>query len=465
MSKRQRTISRPQQGLLRWRWYHFYFVLALIDVLVILATLYANHRTIASFDSALEDVVASHERQRWLTDVWIAVSGMNAPGNDIFKSRDLHAERARLARARGRYDALTTRERGYDDIAMALEKNVRDMIGAAESIFARFEQILDHDVTDAMRTELLTRATRTMAEMDRAQADALARLADESLAGLARQEGILARHQSVLAGRADIEYVFIGVVGFILVGVFFYGRQLQRTHEKLESEQRRAQDERRNRLAEVGEVCFACAYGIRNPLSSILSSAQLVLKEGEVDQESRERVENIVRSSWFLDQCIAKLLTFAHSPTLKTETFPPEDVLEQAMGTLIDKIRSKNIQVARSFDPAKPFIQGDRMLLAQAAVEMISNAIDHVGEGGHVTLVTSRDAGDPEWVEFGVVDDGPGIPADVKNRACDLFFSRRPGGTGIGLATVKRAADLHNGTVLLRDAKPHGADVRIRLPA
>ena len=105
------------------------------------------------------------------------------------------------------------------------------------------------------------------------------------------------------------------------------------------------------------------------------------------------------------------------------------------------------------------------MLLAQAAVEMISNAIDHVGEGGHVTLVTSRDAGDPEWVEFGVVDDGPGIPADVKNRACDLFFSRRPGGTGIGLATVKRAADLHNGTVLLRDAKPHGADVRIRLPA
>ena len=54
--------------------HHFFFVLALIDVLVIPGTLYANHRNIASFDFALEDVVTSPERQRWQTDVWIAAT-------------------------------------------------------------------------------------------------------------------------------------------------------------------------------------------------------------------------------------------------------------------------------------------------------------------------------------------------------------------------------------------------------
>ncbi len=74
MAEQERTTPRQQHALFRWKCHHFFFVLALIDVLVIPGTLYANHRTIASFDFALEDVVTSPERQRWLTDVWIAAT-------------------------------------------------------------------------------------------------------------------------------------------------------------------------------------------------------------------------------------------------------------------------------------------------------------------------------------------------------------------------------------------------------
>lgn len=458
-----KRIALPRRPL-RWRWYHFYFLLALIDVLVIIATLYANHRTIRSFDDALGDVVASHERQSWISELRFAVIQLNAPGNDIFQSRDLPRERSRFIAARDRFQALHSERDGLSPAVESAISHVGDMITAAEEIFAHFEGILEKSVSESEHTALLAAATQTMAEMDRAQANALASLAEESRSALNLQRSVLDRHQAALAQRTGIERIFIVVVACILVAVFLYGRKLQRTHEHLEREQRRAESERQSRLASIGEVCFACAHGIRNPLTSIMSSAQLVINHGKIDDESRHRLQSLIDSAWFLNECITRLLTFAHAPDLQRANVTPEEVLDRAAATLADRVRERGIEITRSYDSEGMGVYADATLLTQAAIELISNALDHVADGGHIRLVTQHRRKHGDWVELGVIDDGPGIPANVRARACELFFTARRGGTGIGLATVKRAAELHEGIVLLGDADPSGADVRIRLP-
>jgi signal transduction histidine kinase len=439
-------------------------LLALIDVMVIIATLYANHRTIKSFDAALADVVASHDRQSWLNDLRFAIIQLNAPGNDIFQSHDLPGERTRFAEAEDNYKKLLSQGQRNLRLTEGTTAHVAQMTRAAEDIFARFEGILDDTVPESRKASLLSAATETMAEMDRAQADALAGLADESRSALTLQRTVLDGHQAALAQRTGIERIFMGVVLFILVGVFLYGRQLQRTHERLEHERNRAESERQSRLASIGEVCFACAHGIRNPLTAIITSAQLVMNHGTLDDQSRDRLQNLIDSAWFLNDCVTRLLTFAHAPKLTVARLAPEDVLERALATLNDRIHERGIRVTRSYGSGELAINADETLLTQAAIELINNAIDHAPEGGRISLVTTSHRDNGGWVELGVVDDGPGIPAAVRGRACELFFTMRTGGTGIGLATVKRAAELHEGIVLLGEAKPCGADVRIRLP-
>jgi signal transduction histidine kinase len=90
--------------------------------------------------------------------------------------------------------------------------------------------------------------------------------------------------------------------------------------------------------------------------------------------------------------------------------------------------------------------------------------MDELSRGGVITLVSGVSRNGHECVEFGVIDDGPGIPDEVKDRVCELFYSRKTDGTGIGLASVAKAAQLHGGCVIIADVDPTGADVRIQIP-
>ena len=65
---------------------------------------------------------------------------------------------------------------------------------------------------------------------------------------------------------------------------------------------------------------------------------------------------------------------------------------------------------------------------------------------------------------IGVIDNGPGIPEDIRSQIFDLFFTSRPGGGGIGLASVKRAIELHNGEVKVLPSNGQGTHIEITLP-
>jgi signal transduction histidine kinase len=113
-------------------------------------------------------------------------------------------------------------------------------------------------------------------------------------------------------------------------------------------------------------------------------------------------------------------------------------------------------------DGAALVVRGHRRALKQALLNLTTNALEAMPEGGTLTLRLRR--ADDGHAEVYVEDDGPGIAPDVQAHMFDLHYSTKAEGSGIGLYAVKRTLEQHGGTVEVESAQDIGTRVRLRLP-
>lgn len=127
------------------------------------------------------------------------------------------------------------------------------------------------------------------------------------------------------------------------------------------------------------------------------------------------------------------------------------------------KAREKSIAVSLTVDPDLPAAIGFVGELNQVFSNLIDNALDAAPQNGHVEVTATRDK---QRVVVRVIDDGPGIPPDVKSRMFDLFFTTKPvgKGTGIGLDLVRRLL-IHNNAPIEVDSIPGRTEFRVLLPS
>ncbi len=447
----------------RWRWYHFYFILAMFDVGVIVASLALYHRTLVSYRDSLESLATIDASQQWLANLRLAVVRLNAPGNDVFATRRAEEELHRFEETRTRYDALIRREKEYGIVLTEFRTHVDEMIREELRIFELLGQRNGDPNGDEQ--ERLNRATTMMASMDRYQAHALGALADSTERLSVEQHDLLGAYGAALERRASIEKYFLVVVVLILVGVFWYGKKLQAMHDRLLWEQQRAAEEQHARLAAVGEVCSAVAHGMRNPLAAIASSAQLALEYGTLDESTKLRVQDVVAESGRLDQRIRRLLDFSNAQELSFEECRIVEVIRGALREIQPKLDRNDVHV-RFDEPKEPLVvRGDREWLAQGVIEIVSNSMDHLPNGGNIRVICGLSPGLPDHLRLDISDNGPGIPESIRDNVFDLFFTSKSEGNGIGLASVKRVVDMHGGRVGLGPPlNGCGATIRIELP-
>ena len=130
---------------------------------------------------------------------------------------------------------------------------------------------------------------------------------------------------------------------------------------------------------------------------------------------------------------------------------------------LSSKSRGKGIRVAVEIPDEVPRVHAVGAELNQVWMNLIDNAIDAVNKGGHVTVIAARER---ERVLVRVVDDGPGVPPEIKGRIFDPFFTTKGvgEGTGLGLDIVRRLLQRHDGDISL-ESEPGHTEFRVRLPA
>ncbi|NOT00170.1 MAG: hypothetical protein HOP29_06040 [Phycisphaerales bacterium] len=446
----------------RWQWYHYYFVLASVDLLVIAASLWLTHRTTRSYEIALIKLANTHTRQRWVAHLRLRVMQLNAPGNDVFETRRIAWEKARFDE---RLIALNTemrRERNLEIDLSSFRGHLEHMIEQERRIFTLLETSPPGDPSrDGAAT--IEDASRAMAAMDRHQTDAITALTELEQEFLMRVESLLKDHGARVLSHGAFERVFIAIVGLILIGMLWYGRKLQQLHEQMTLAHQQAAAESLARLAAVGEVCTAVAHGIRNPLAAISSSAQLGLVDHRGNESIRSRLDDIVSECRRLDHRVTRLLGFASNASVAHETLDLRCVVDQAVAEIRNRLEERRIETRISF-ATEPFVRGDRERMVQCFIELLSNAAEFSPQPGVVTVECVPCPDRPEFVNVLIADAGPGIPPHIADRVFDLFFTTRSGGTGIGLASVKQTVQSHGGQVRIINASTSGARVQLSLP-
>lgn len=449
---------------MRWRWYHFYFILALFNLLVMTASLALLHRTLSSYQVALGGWGTIDARQRWLTGLRLALLDLNAPGNDVFASRDPARERARFAQLQVHLQLLLRREKEFAVDLTDFRAGADGMIAEEERVFDRITAALAPDVDQASAEQGLRDAGTSMAAMDRAQAAALQSLSSLEQRLLKEAQELLGAHEAELERAAAFEKYFFATIGLALVGMFWYGRQLQRTHDRMEADQRRVEKERNERLAAVGEVCSAVAHGIRNPLAAITSSAQLALRYGTLDEATRLRVQDVLTESQRLDRRVRRLLDFSRTSERPPDRFDLREAVSQAVHEMRPRYDDRGLALQLRAGETPLTVRGNRESLVQAVIELLANSLDHVPTGGSVEVACDRTDGAVPLAVIDVVDNGPGIPEALQQRVFDLFFTSKAEGHGIGLASVRRAAEFHGGDVAVMPLVQTGTHIRMRVP-
>jgi signal transduction histidine kinase len=215
------------------------------------------------------------------------------------------------------------------------------------------------------------------------------------------------------------------------------------------------------RLAVVGELAASLAHEIRNPLTGVRSLAQR-LAEDDVEEAKRRRYAGVILEEvGRVERLVANLLGIARraprheAGDARTPLAPLFEDLALLVGGRAEKSRIRLVAEAGAVSaPAA------REPLAQALLNLLLNALAHAPEGTSVEL-RARETADA--VEVSVRDHGPGVPAEERERIWEPFHSGS-GGTGLGLAVVRRLAREHEWKVEVGDAPGGGAEFRLTLP-
>jgi signal transduction histidine kinase len=226
------------------------------------------------------------------------------------------------------------------------------------------------------------------------------------------------------------------------------------------------QDERQihqERLSVLGEVAAVMAHEINNPLAAIRMFAQMAEQGLPPESPYREHLGVIRRNTENCSRAIRELLDYATGAAPEVGEVDLHAVLEDAAHFVRPVAERTGARVRLDLAAALPTLSGDEIQLRQVFVNLVMNALQAMGARGGEVVLATRDDG--AHVVVDVIDDGPGVPPDLVPRIFEPFFTtkRRGAGTGLGLPTARRIAELHGGGLELAESRPGRTVFRVRL--
>ena len=227
---------------------------------------------------------------------------------------------------------------------------------------------------------------------------------------------------------------------------------------------------RRDRLAAMGELASTVAHEVRNPLNAIGMTAQRLRREflnghqaasAPDEAELKELLDVLGGETQRINRIVQQFLDYARPPRLALRQASLRDMLQAAAEALRAKAATRHIAVETDLASAGDAVF-DPDQLKQAVDNLLRNAIDASPDGGHVRLEARRDGTDHV---IDVMDEGPGIPADIVPKIFDLYFTTKADGTGVGLAVTHQIVEAHRGRIDVDSSPGSGTRMSIRIPA
>jgi signal transduction histidine kinase len=253
------------------------------------------------------------------------------------------------------------------------------------------------------------------------------------------------------------------VVGLIVAGVILGIAGIRFYRRFLALQQRARQAER---LAELGVLTGGLAHEIRNPLSTVQLNLQLLAEELETDgthNRLRPRLATVQSETSRLRDILDDFLRYAGKIELNRSDVDLHQLLVEMADFFAPQAQLNRVRLRVAEGSQKVMANLDPRLVRQAVLNLMINANQAMMNGGG-EIILRASSGENEAI-IDVIDTGPGIEPAELDRIFQAYYSRRAGGSGLGLAMTRRIAEEHGGQVTVRSEPGKGSQFTLHFPA
>jgi PAS domain S-box-containing protein len=215
------------------------------------------------------------------------------------------------------------------------------------------------------------------------------------------------------------------------------------------------------RLAALGRVTAGVAHEVKNPLNSMRLWLEVLKANMPIEPEPQQAVKMLDSEIDRLDRAVKTFLNFTKPVELKLEETDLRILLDDVLDAARPSITKAGLRLIADWPAEFPAVLVDRQIIHQALLNLLLNACEFTDLGGQITVELRRNG---EFATISVSDSGRGIPLADRQKIFQLFFTTRPGGSGIGLANTFRFVQLHNGRIEFESEAGRGTTFRIELP-
>ncbi len=229
------------------------------------------------------------------------------------------------------------------------------------------------------------------------------------------------------------------------------------------SEMRNLQDlvNQQKHLSAMGEMVASMAHQVRTPLSTAILYASQLTNNKLPEEKKQEFSTKILERLHFLERQVNDMLVFAKQGRLTMESFSCKQMLDKISDAMQEQIASTGIQFAINDTSLVDQLNGNESVLRGAIMNLLTNAIQALGDSGSLQLIV-RDK--DQAVEMVVKDNGPGISESDQERIFEPFFTTRINGTGLGLAVVDSVLRAHGGEVRCNSIPYEETEFILKIP-
>ncbi|HJM40311.1 MAG TPA: ATP-binding protein [Planctomycetota bacterium] len=230
--------------------------------------------------------------------------------------------------------------------------------------------------------------------------------------------------------------------------------------ERIEGEEREVHQER---LAVLGEVAAVMAHELNNPLASISMFSQMMQTELAEDSPLQENIDVISRNTETCKRVIRELLGYASKGGTDSGEVNVHDVIDDALRFLRPLADRHHVSLESNLKADLSCILGDEVQLRQIFVNLVMNSVQAIEGSGTVSVGSRVESGS---ILVQVLDTGSGIPEEKLEEIFRPFYTTKSAGegTGLGLPTARRIAELHHGGLSMVETSEKGTCFEVRFP-
>ncbi|HUY14542.1 MAG TPA: ATP-binding protein [Terriglobia bacterium] len=217
------------------------------------------------------------------------------------------------------------------------------------------------------------------------------------------------------------------------------------------------------KLAALGRLTSGVAHEVKNPLNAMILQVEILkTKLQSRDQDVKPQLDVLTSEIRRLDRVVKTFLDFTRPLELRRVETDLAELMKEVFTLAEPHARKSNVRLILDPNGAIPLLKLDCDLMKQALLNLVLNGCQAMPSGGELRVKPHQR---PHWVELEIADQGVGIPPEAHPKIFSLYYTTKPGGSGVGLAMTYRIIQLHQGDITFSSEPNQGTTFRITLPS